>query len=330
MEEMTYADLRQQWEDDSPCITAYTSGSTGTPKRISLPKDMMRRSAQRTISYFGINAGSRLYSCISPQFIGGKMMLIRALVARCEFEYEQPSNRPQIGECSYGYDLVSVVPSQMRHILQSPQILARVKNFLIGGSAIPPQLRKAIADAGIAAYESYGMTETASHIALRRIGMDDKPFSVLPGISLSADERGCLVIDMSIDGTVVTNDIVEFADEAKNKFYILGRVDDVIVTGGMKVHPAQAEKLLSPLFPDMNICLTSCPDALWGSRVILLVETESLADADNIKQRMRELLPPHCIPKEIIAVKSLPRTSSGKVIRRQLTEQLFPQQKFKP
>ena len=320
MEGMTYADLRKQWEDDSPCIDAYTSGSTGTPKKFSLPKERMRRAAQRTISYFGINAGSRLYSCISPQFIGGKMMLIRALVAECEFEYEQPSNRPQIGDHSRPYDLVSVVPSQMHYILQSPQILVRARNFLIGGSAIPPQLRKAIADAGIAAYESYGMTETASHIALRRIGADDKPFSALPGIFLSADERDCLVIDMGIDGTVVTNDIVEFADEAKDKFYILGRVDDVIVTGGLKVHPARVEKLLSPLFPNMEICITSRPDALWGNRVVLLIETESINDMDTLMSKMRKMLPPHCVPKEIHAVKSLPRTASGKVIRRQLAE----------
>ncbi len=290
------------------------------PKRISLTKEMMRRSAQRTISYFGINTGSRLYSCISPQFIGGKMMLIRALVARCEFEYEQPSNRPQIGDGSRHCDLVSVVPSQMHHILQSPQILVRVKNFLVGGSAIPPQLRKAIAEAGIAAYESYGMTETASHIALRRVGMDDEPFSVLPGISLSIDERGCLVIDMGTDGAVVTNDIVEFADETRCKFQILGRVDDVIVTGGMKVHPAQVEKLLFPLFPNVEICITSRPDTLWGSRVVLLIETESIADTSVLMQQVRELLPPHCVPKEILPVKSLPRTASGKVIRRQLPE----------
>ena len=320
MEGMTYADLRKQWEDDCPCIDSYTSGSTGTPKRISLSKDMMLRSAQRTISYFGLNASSRLYSCISPQFIGGKMMLIRAIVAGCEFMYEQPSNRPQIGEGSCGYDLVSVVPSQMHHILQSPQTLARVKYFLIGGSAIPPQLRWAIADAGIASYESYGMTETASHIALRRIGLDDEPFSALPGISLSADERGCLVIDMGIDGTVVTNDIVQFADEEKHKFYILGRVDDVIVTGGLKVHPAQVEKLLSPLFPNMEICITSRPDALWGNHVVLLVETECIDDMASLTCKMRKLLPPHCVPKEVHAVKSLPRTASGKVIRRQLAE----------
>lgn len=320
MEGMTYDKLRQQWKDNSPCIEAHTSGSTGTPKRICLPKDMMLRFAQRTISYFGITHSSHLYSCISPQFIGGKMMLIRAIVAGCEFEYELPSNHPQIGDRSRLYDLVSVVPSQMHHILQSPHILAHVKNFLVGGSAIPLPLREAIAKAGITAYESYGMTETASHIALRRIGLDDKPFSVLPGISLSADKRGCLVIDMGIDGVVVTNDIVEFADEAKNLFHILGRVDDVIITGGMKVHPAQVEKLLSPLFPDINICVTSCPDALWGSRVILLVETDCLANTGDIMQKMHELMPPHCIPKEIRPVSTLPRTASGKIIRRPLND----------
>lgn len=313
MEGITYESIKREWLAATPSLSARTSGSTGKPKEISLPREVVIHSAERTVSFFRLGPGSRVHSCISPEFIGGKMMLIRALVCGAEFTYEKPSNRPVI-PCGT-VDLVSVVPSQMRYILDRKEDYSHVKRFLIGGSAIPASMRREIAASGLECYESYGMTETASHIALRRVTAEELPFEAFDGIRLSADSRGCLVIGLEPDMTVVTNDIVRFEDDTRRRFTILGRVDHVIVTGGKKVHPAEVEKIISPLFPDCDICVTRRPDDLWGQRVVLLVEAPSIDNEEKIFAELRKMLPPYCVPKEIIAVPSLPRTSSGKILR---------------
>lgn len=316
---MTYDEFLEQWRSEEGFIIAHTSGSTGTPKEIRLPKGMMRRSAERTIAYFGISPQSRLHSCIAADFIGGKMMAVRAEVSGAAFSSETPSNRPLGGfSAADRLDLVSVVPSQMRHVIDRYDEMPRVGAFLIGGSAIHPELRQAIVDRGVTAYESYGMTETASHIALRPVDAGDAPFSLLPGVSVSADDDGCLVIDLGEDGIVRTNDMVRFCDPERRTFRIVGRRDHVIVTGGKKVNPMEVEAAVAGLFPGVDICVTSRPDPLWTSRVVLLAECPDCAlDRPSLTERMRELLPPWAVPKEIIAVERLPRTASGK-IKRQL------------
>lgn len=314
---MTYEMVRDEWLGATSFITARTSGSTGTPRPIRLSKGMVRESALRTISYFNLTSASHLHSCIAPDFIGGKMMLIRALCCGANFTFETPSNRPMTGLCRKVHlSMVSVVPSQMRYIIENINDLPTVDYYLVGGSALSPDLRCAIADAGVKAYESYGMTETASHIALRKIERCPTPFETLPGIKISLDNRGCLVIDMGEYGEIVTNDIATLGPAGQ--FEIKGRADHVIITGAKKVHPAEVEAKIAALFPDNDICVTSRPDPLWTNRIVLLVETDLPLDSDTLMMRMREILLPHELPKEILAVKRLERTDSGKIVRKRL------------
>lgn len=313
---MTFAEVIAQWRSGAAYIPARTSGSTGTPSEIRLPRGLVERSAWRTIARFGITADSVLHSCIAPDFIGGKMTAIRAEVAGCRFSFETPSNRPlQAFTPSDALDMVSLVPSQMRYVLDHRDVMPMVKTCLLGGSAIPEAIRRDIAASGLNVYESYGMTETASHIAVRRVGVPQEDFRPLPGVSLSADDRDCLVIDLGADGRIVTNDIVDFA--ADGSFRILGRADHVIITGGKKVHPADVERRLSPLFGDRSFYVTSRPDDFWGQRVVLLVEGEEEIPQPVIA-KMKKLLEKYEQPKEIITVRQLLRTENGKIIRKQL------------
>lgn len=244
------------------------------------------------------------------------MTVIRAEVAGCRFSFETPSNRPmQDFSPDDTLDMVSLVPSQMRYVLDHLDVMPCVRTYLLGGSAIPEAIRRDIAASALNVYESYGMTETASHIAVRRVGIPQENFCPLHGVTLSADSRGCIVIDLGADGRIVTNDIVDFA--ADGSFRILGRADHVIVTGGKKVHPADVERRLSPLFGDRSICVTSRPDDFWGQRVVLLVEGEEEIPQPVIA-KMKKLLEKYEQPKEIITVKQLLRTENGKIIRKQL------------
>lgn len=344
---ISYERFISEWLDESVDeIEAHTSGSTGKPKAIRLSKKMMRESARRTNAYFNIDSGWLLGSCISPAYIGGKMMAVRALEASCRFFCEEPSNHPDILPARKATDrnvLISVVPSQMWHILElglSEAEKRRIR-FLIGGSAIPADLRKRIVEGSIKAWESYGMTETSSHIALRPITSDETLFTPLPGIKLSKSPSGTLAIDLgNSENPIITNDLVEFGSDGN--FKILGRADNVIVTGGLKVIPELLEekirKIISKTELATNISglmVTSRPDSKWGEAIVLNLEiTPGLSGDDTtlipeseilikevedaIRDKSNDLsysILRHEFPKEIRCVRALPRTPNGKLRR---------------
>lgn len=311
---MTFEDFIEEWHNAAPYITVHTSGSTGKPKEIQLKKEFVKESARRTNDFFSIYSGSRLHSCVGADFIGGKMMAVRASLAGCDFTWEKPSNRPLGGlSVSDEITLLSVVPSQMIHILDNPDKMPLIRNFLIGGSAITPLLRKRIAETGLRAFESYGMTETASHIALRKIESEEGWFETLPGIDVELDSRGCLVIRFLSGETFVTNDMAVL--RSSSKFKIKGRYDNVIITGGKKLHPEDLEKRISSLF-ESDFLISSEEDEKWGERVILIIEgspsgrteKEILSEVSKIVERWE-------VPKSVKWVDKLPRTPNGKIIR---------------
>lgn len=309
---MIYPEFIQEWENGREYITAMTSGSTGNPKMIRLGKEFVRQSALRTLDFFGLSEGSILYSCISPDFIGGKMMAVRAMVGGCNLEWETPSNKPFMNcQKNKKIDLAALVPSQMVHVVTHLERIPEIRIFLIGGSAIDKTLSEKINKAGLNAYESYGMTETASHIALRRVGEDW--FEPLEGISVTVDKRGCLEIYLPKCDRIVTNDLAE--TDRNGKFRILGRIDDVIVTGGKKINPLEVERVLGE-FCHIPFMVTGLPDEKWGRRLVMVVEGESRFSIEELKSKCSGELPAWQIPKEIIGVDKLPRTSSGKIIRK--------------
>lgn len=311
-------------EDGS--VTVQTSGSTGAPKLISLPYSQLVRSARRTNSFFHVTKNSHLHCAVSFQYIGGKMMIVRSLISGAQLSFSEPSLCPSLPEGDFRIKLMSVVPAQMSFILNHLEKFKRVENFLIGGSNIDSRLWNKIVKSGINAWESYGMTETASHIAIRHIAgsSQSRPnFVPLKGIKLSLEPDGCLSIT-DRDISIKTNDIAEFGP--KGGFKILGRKDDIIISGGLKLNPSELEEKLEKYIGDLcNFYLSSVPDEIWSSRLVLVaisaddnpLVNESLIE--QIKNRIAEipedLYPKRLRPKEIRIATHLPLTSSGKLLR---------------
>ena len=205
----------EEWNNSHDYIIAHTSGSTGKPKEIRLLKSDMRLSAEATCRYFGIGPESRLVLPLSPSYIAGKMMIVRALTSGAELWIEEPSMSPL--KRDYGHiDLLPVVPSQLPTLLQSPYV-TEVRNLIVGGGALDPETELQLAACNLKAYATYGMTETCSHVALRDITAGDEHFHALPGISFTTDERECLVIEAPHYSfrSLTTNDTVELIDNSR-------------------------------------------------------------------------------------------------------------------
>ena len=312
----TFCDFLESWLDGRDYVIGHTSGSTGKPKEIHLKKSDMVQSARRTNEFFSLGRGSRFLLCLSPGYIAGKMMIVRAIEAGAEIVEEKPSNRPLDGYEGLPFDFVAVVPSQAKHLAEHPEKWRYVKTVIVGGGAVPDSLRLAIAGSGIDAYSTYGMTETCSHVALARITETPQPFRALPRMTFSTDDRGCLVIDapqMSFR-RLVTNDMVELVDSYS--FYWKGRYDNVINTGGIKVFPEELERLAAPLL-GCRFYMSSRPSEKWGEEVVLVLEKQSLAEEEKrlLMQRLKQVLPTYGVPKDVIVVSGFKETSSGKIIR---------------
>ncbi len=310
---MTFEEFLDEWKNEAPYITVKTSGSTGQPKTIKLNKEFVRASARRTNSYFSISERSRLHSCVAADYIGGKMMAVRSELVDCRFTWETPSNRPlsSLGK-EEEIDLLAVVPSQMLHIVNNIDTLPELKAIIIGGAPLHPKLKRRIIESGLNAFETYGMTETASHIALRRVAADEEWFKPLQGIGVSLDERGCLAIYFESGESIVTNDIAQLSPDGG--FRIMGRYDNVIITGGKKVNPEDLELRIAP-FIEGNFIITSSPDEKWGERIVLRIEGRP-EDASSIIRKLRQIVMPYELPKDVEWVERLPRTPNGKLLRR--------------
>lgn len=317
---MTLKEFKAEWDDDRDYIVAMTSGSTGKPKQIRLQKALMVESAKRTNAFFNIGPSSHLHSCIDFGYIGGKMLAVRAWTAGATITCEHPSNRP-LADCPVclPIDLLSVVPSQLAAILGFTGKIPPIRFILVGGAPLPDHLADMSRESGLNVWESYGMTETCSHIALKKAG--EKWFSILPGIQVAADNRGCLAIRMG-EAEFHTNDVAEFNSESE--FRILGRADNVIISGAKKIHPETLEKelereLASLGLHDFTVAVTSRQDVKWGEAAVAVLETNEKPDVGTLLEKIRHRgnIEGWRIPKQLL-VTCIPRTANGKIDRRAL------------
>lgn len=321
---MNSAEFLEIWRSGVSGIPVRSSGSTGVPKDFLLPRSMMVNSAWRTIGFFGLHPGSRLHSCVDFRYIGGKMMAVRAEELRCRLTSEPPSLHPL--ESLYGrsdivFDMMAVVPAQLPWLIENRNMLPQVGVYLCGGAPVSDELSEQVRFSGLTVWETYGMTETASHVALRRVG-EDTLFTPLSGITLSEDGRGCLVIRLESDGVEVrTNDMVEFSGDGS--FRILGRHDNVIVTGGKKVHPEEVEKKIGRWVYGADMVVSSRPDPIWGEKVVLvtgkgeirLSESGVPVDGEELLSFFHSRLTADERPRELIRIPEIPVTPNGKVAR---------------
>ena len=315
----------EEYFADGDTIVAHTSGSTGTPKEIHLRKSDMRASAQLTNERFGITAESLLYLCLSPDYIAGKMMLVRAIEADAEIVEQKPSNEPMAGyDSNRRVSLLAVVPSQLGYLINHPEYLSLIDTIIIGGGALSDRIERWLAEKGVNAFKTYGMTETCSHVALAEVSSTRSPFTAIGNVTFGTDERGCLVIHAPqfTHPDIVTNDIVDLLDP--QRFYWRGRYDNVINTGGLKVFPEEVEEAIARVLPRAKFFVTSRPSEKWGEELLLVLEYPSLADGERkegevhpgLITRLKTLLPTHAIPRHYVALPTLPTTPTGKPLRR--------------
>ncbi|WP_405415638.1 AMP-binding protein [Maribacter sp. Asnod1-A12] len=308
------------WIDDSPTISVKTSGSTGTPKTIVLKKVQMENSALATGSYFNLSPGSSALLCLPATYIAGKMMLVRAMVLGLDIHFVPPTSNPLEG-INRSFDFGAMVPLQVANSLTKLSLLHKL---IVGGAPISTSIRKEIKGISNASYETYGMTETITHIAvkpLNNIVSDDMPFSVLPDVVISKDDRNCLVINAPkiADETVVTNDVIELVSTKEFKW--LGRFDNVINSGGIKLHPEHIEKVLSK-YVNVPFFIIGVEDEELGQKVVLVVEDASKSEIQKIIDTIQDIRKFEK-PKNILVAKEFQRTENGKVQRSKTLEQIL-------
>lgn len=311
------------WLTDKPTLEVYTSGSTGKPKKIILKKEYMVNSAIATGKYFNLSEGDTALLCLSCSGIAGKMMLVRAMVLGLELDYVAPSSTP-LANTHSTYDFAAMVPLQVENSLEQ---LPQIGTLIIGGAPITKNLKEKLELASCEVFETYGMTETITHIAVKRIGANsnchpelvegtvESLFNILPGTIISQDDRGCLVINAPniSDVEIITNDIVELIDD--NHFKWLGRYDSIINSGGIKLVPEQIEAKLSSIIHS-RFFVAGIPDDTLGQKLILLVEDEQVSKTKLFKKinGLKELTK-YEVPKEIHLLESFIETESGKINR---------------
>ena len=261
------------WLDDKKYIAVNTSGSTGNPKIIRLLKKHMVNSARATEKRFGVYEGTTALLCLPSRYIGGKMMLVRALVLGWKIDLVPPRANP-LDTVYKRYDFCSMTPFQLDNSMARLHLIAKL---IVGGGPFSEPLKNKVQDVETKIYETYGMTETISHIAVRRVNPskkddDIKPFKTVNKVTVSQDARGCLVIKAPKVSTdpVVTNDVIELL--SYKKFLWLGRIDNVINSGGIKLYPERIEEKLAPQIK-VPFFIGGIPDDALGEKVILILET---------------------------------------------------------
>jgi O-succinylbenzoic acid--CoA ligase len=308
-EELWILEMAAKLQEGVADFSFQTSGSTGVPKIINLSKDQLIQSAETTLSHFSIKPGARFLLCIHPQFIGGAMQVVRAYVNQGQLDVLAPERILDIDHTKY--DLVSMVPLQLNKLYKDLKShLNDFNHLLIGGATMDPKLEQKIAsDTSIITkiYATYGMTETASHIAVRRLGSHF--FKRIGQLKISINDSSCLKIRGLITKNqwLQTQDIVELIDE--NTFKWLGRQDFVINSGGFKVHPEKIEHQLKKQ-TDQPLMITSLPDEVLGQKVVLLLEGALMPTFDYTT------LHPYEKPKKRLNLKKFIYTKNGKIDRK--------------
>ncbi|XCI75539.1 MAG: AMP-binding protein [Flavobacteriales bacterium] len=307
----------RQWYDQSPVLSVHSSGTTNNPRMFCVKKAHMVSSARMTADFFSLKSGSRTLLCLSPDYIAAKILLVRAAVLGWQLYCVPPSSQP-LKRFNTSFDFIPMVPLQVAESLAD---LGKVKILLIGGSLISRTLEEALQAYSTSCYASYGMTETLSHVALRRINGTDREqyFRALPGVDLSLDKRGCLRIFAPelMDNPLQTHDIVERVSE--DQFVWLGRYDHLINSGGVKILPEQLEERLRP-FVSRPFFIAALPDDKLGQKLALFIEGKPTSL--EIPEILFVGKDKFCKPRKICFIPQFLWTSSGK-IRRKETFQKF-------
>ncbi|GAA4454673.1 AMP-binding protein [Nibrella saemangeumensis] len=324
------------WQSGQALFTLQTSGSTGTPKPVQLTRPQMVASARLTGQALGLLPGDAALVCLNIRYIAGVMMLVRCLELDLPMTIVEPSANPlaDFDPAQARFAFTALVPLQLQTILeQAPgklPILNRMKAILVGGAATSPALEQALQQIEAPIYATYGMTETVSHIALRRLNGPESAdyFTALSGVLIGTDERDCLHITAAASNNqrIQTNDVVEMLD--RRRFRLLGRADNIINTGGVKIQPEPVERALQELLNQWELrprlFVAGLPDERLGQRLTAFIEKEELTPEQQkaLKENLARQLSPYSVPKQFITVPAFRETPTGKIDRLNTIRQL--------
>lgn len=319
----------EEWNNAVSTIHVQTSGSTGAPKTMPVEKRRMLNSARITCDFLGLTAQDTALLCMNLDYIGAKMMVVRSLERGMRLVTIPPTGHPYTGltedqRIPGAITFAAMVPLQVHNTLQVPEEadwLRSINHLIIGGGAVDAHLARRLKTFPNHVWSTYGMTETLSHIALRRLNGRDasewyRPFDT---VKISKNAEGCLVIDAPLvhDGVLVTHDMVEIMPG--KGFRILGRKDNVIVSGGVKIQIEEVEKVLQP-FLDKPFLITKAPSEKYGEQVVLLTEATDMAE---IAEVCMNALPKYWVPRHYVHVDRIPMTETGKPARK-IAEKIMP------
>jgi O-succinylbenzoic acid--CoA ligase len=326
----------QDWFSDSETVSVQTSGSTGIPKVFEIEKKRMLNSAKMTCDFLGLKKGDTALLCLPVQYISGKMMLVRAIERKLKVIISVPSSAPEISE---NVEFCAMTPLQVQNSLDKIHF---IKNLIIGGAAVSEKLKNEISttlqfsNSPTRIYETYGMSETLSHIALKQVfPVQEDYFTIFNDVEISVDERNCLkIFAPKLNPEILqTNDIVElmhfmnsvrkpsvYAQGDKKQFKFLGRFDNVINSGGVKIFAEELENLVKKHI-DRDLVFLGKPDETLGEKLILVIEDASTSlSMTEIKSQISNLKFPSKFhsPKEILFLEKFPRAENGKILRKEI------------
>ena len=311
----------QEWFSSSETVYVQTSGSTGTPKIFQIEKSKMLNSAKMTCDFLGLKKGDIALLCLPVQYISGKMMLVRAIERKLKLIITTPTSTPEISE---NVEFCAMTPLQVQNSLDKIHF---IKNLIIGGAAVSEKLKNEISttlqfsNSPTRIFETYGMSETLSHIALKQISpIQEDCFTIFNDVEISVDERYCLkIFAPKLNPEILqTNDIVDLLNEKQFKF--LGRFDNVINSGGVKIFAEELENLIKKHI-DRDLVFLGKPDETLGEKLVLVIEGKN---EEHLKSKIYNLEFPSKfhIPKEILFLEKFPRAENGKVLRKEILENL--------
>jgi O-succinylbenzoic acid--CoA ligase len=310
-----------KWVSPGETLDVQTSGSTGAPRLQTFPKHQFIESAKLTCEYFGLKEGMNMLHCLSAEYIAGKMMIVRAFVSGANLIVVSPSGNPLLN-VEDKIDFTAMVPLQAQNAISDSNTNAKfsaISSVIIGGASIPVKLEHQLETFPNNVYATFAMTETLSHIALRKITGKGKKglYELLPNISIAEDERGCMVIKAEHLGEepIVTNDIIVKADETH--FHWMGRYDNVINSGGVKVYPETVEEKIAHLLPSNRFFISSLPDETLGQKVVMVIESQDGFDITHVKAEIEKLVDKYDVPKQYFIISQFAETPNGKIQRQE-------------
>lgn len=298
------------WLDHSNYIESNTSGSTGTPKTIQIQKQAMVNSAIATANYFSLKPRDKAFNCLPVDSIAGKMMLVRAMVIGLELDLVNPSKSPNF-DTDKSYEFCAMIPLQLYNSLDN---VNNIMTIIIGGAPASKQLLNNIQSLSPTVYETFGMTETVSHIAVKQLNHlenNNDFFKLLPNVKISQDDRKCLMVKAPkiTEETLITNDIIDIIDN--DTFKWLGRYDNIINSGGVKLYPESIENKLQSKIPQ-RLLITSIKNEEFGEKLVLIIEGKK----EKIPNSIFDCLDKFERPKDIVFIPQFAETPSGKIHRK--------------